>query len=160
MMDLRIEGANRLEHLGRTLKQVADKDLQKALYKAMNRTGGPLRDEAVAAALYVLPKRGGLAASIVKRDFVIKVRISGRNVGVQIRSTRKHDVARWNKGVIRRPVFADPAKLRSEWVWVDQKFAEPGWLDTALNRVAPQVRPEVIRALDELAAELDVKLRH
>ena len=158
-MDLKIEGAERLDRLGRVLKQIGDKDLTKALYRGMNHAGGPLRDEAGAAALYVLPKRGGLARQVLRRDFTVRVRQTGRNVGVQLRSGRRHDIARWNRGVIRRPVFADASKPRSDWAWVNQRFADPGWLDTALNRVAPEARTQVIRALDELAAEIDARVR-
>jgi hypothetical protein len=146
-VDVKITGAEKLERLGVELRRAGDKNLTRALHKAMQRAGRPLRADAAASAAAALPRRGGLSAEIGNaRNFTVRTTTRGRNVGVRIRSTGKHDIAGMNRGRVRHPVFGGKT-------WVTQ-LVDAGWFDAAMNRAAPRARLEIVRALDEVAAQI------
>lgn len=146
-VDLSVTGADHLAAVGADLRRVADKDLTKKFQKAMQHAAAPLRDEAAAAALYVLPKRGGLAELIGDRkNFTAKVRTRGPRTGVRVESKKNHDVASLERGRIRHLTFGRPP-------WVSQP-TDRNWFTTAETRKAQTVRPELEKAMDEIKTEL------
>lgn len=54
-----------------------------------------------------------------------------------------------NYGKWRHPVFADPARDRSQWAWVEQRIANPLWWDDAIAPHAEQAEADAAAALDE-----------
>lgn len=153
--------------------------LSKAL-KAAGRTGkGSLRNELHAElrkAMKPLAKVGqkalsdaapaGVAQRGLRTKHVVQVktgsdpaitlgiRYGKRGTGLGASNVRRLN----NQGIIRHPVFADTAKVRKQWTWVNQPVpgAQGSW-DDAVRRAAPRiVRPRldaaVERVLDKVIA--------
>src|SRR5690242_12010056 len=93
-MDLRVTGADDLERVGKRLREVGAGDLRKELLRGIREAGKPVILDVRKSALETLPRRGGLAALVAKSKFATRTRVSGKNVGVQIKGTGKNPKSR------------------------------------------------------------------
>lgn len=154
MTDFEIRGADEFLRLSKALKAAGRGDLRKALTAGIKKAAKPLigksRDEARAR----LPQRGGLAAVVAKAPQRVQVRTGAKTAGVRIVVGGKGGAARGaNAGVIRHPVFGNRG------VWVSQKV-RPGWFEDPMNDGAPIVRPEIERAMEDVAEQVVREAKH
>jgi hypothetical protein len=143
------DGAAQMAKLGRDLKAAGAKELRKELLKAGREMGKPIKAEISKSALEVLPKRGGLAASIAKAKVRVSTRLTGRNVGVSfIGRWSGHDLKGIDEGLIRHPV------LGHRKVWVAQNIAAGYFTKVFDGPGAKIARAEFLKAVDAVAAKL------
>lgn len=145
-MNLEIRGANQLADLSKRLKAAGEdgKGLRRELYRGIQRSTKPLKADARANTSR-LPQSGGLAALIAKGKLTTKTRAGGANVGVRI-VAKGTAVRSTDKGLVRHRVFGRD-------VWVTQPVP-PGWFTDAMQAGAPQVRREVLDAMQTVARKI------
>lgn len=142
--DFEIRGADEFYRLSKALKAAGRGDLRKALNAGIRKAAKPLIAKSKAEAKARLPKRGGLGAAIAKTPQRVQTR-TGKDPGVSIVVGGKGGAARGaNAGTIRHPVFGNRD------VWVSQRV-RPGWFEEPMQKGAPEVRPEIERAINEVA---------
>jgi hypothetical protein len=114
----------------------------------------PLRAEAKANALRILPSRGGLAGEVARQPMPVSYSTSvsrGVRVRIDVRPGRGKggigDPAAVNRGRLRHPVFG-----RAE-SWVSQTVAA-GWFSVPMQRGAEKVKAAIIAALHRELAKL------
>lgn len=146
-VELRIEGADKLDLVASRLKRTGGAELRRELFKGLNRAAAPLKAVAQDSAQRGLPRRGGLAARVAGAKYAVRTRGSGRNVGVQIVASGGANLRSLDRGFVRHPVFGNRA------VWVTQAIT-PGWFTQPLEGEAPAVRRELVRALDDMAKKV------
>jgi len=139
-VELRIEG-DAMKALQRKLKAVDRKDWRRELNKGLREGAAPLVQDARDAARDGLPSRGGLAERIASLPTTISVTQGG--VRVRVKGT---DANAADKGLIRHPVFA--RKGYAQRFWVMQKITD------RMQREAPKVRPELVKAMDRIAEKI------
>lgn len=151
---LKVTGADKLERLSKALRDAADKDLKKELGKGVRRAVRPMRETFKAGALGFLPFRGGLAEEVADgMRFRTKIRTGGSSVGVRVVAALPgHDLAAMNRGRLAHPVYGNRR------VWVNQQIRPDWWDDSGLT-AAPAVRVELVKAIDEVAAKLEAKVK-
>jgi len=154
LFSLKVTGADKLERLSKALREADAKDLKKELGKGLRRAVKPMRDTFKAGALGFLPFRGGLAEEVADgMRFKTKIRTGGKSVGVRIvASLPGHDLSAMNRGRLRHPVYGNRRN------WVNQQI-RPNWWDDSGLVAAPAVRAELVKAIDEVAAKLEAKVR-
>ena len=148
MGDIRIEGADKVAALAKALKQVGDKELSRELYKALNRSTKPLKEAAKESADARLPRGGGLNRRVAKARMSTRRR-GGRNPGVRI-VAKGRAAALLDTGRVNHPVFGD----RGAWVNGQRVPEARDWFTQPMEEGAPEVRKELVRALDEIARKL------
>lgn len=136
-----IEG-DALKALQRKLKAIDRRDLRRELNKGLREGAKPLIGEARSAARSELPQRGGLAERVASRPMTI----SASTTGVRIR-VKGMDARSTERGRLRHPVYGNRE------VWVTQAI-KPGWFTERMRREAPKVRPELVKAMDRVAAKI------
>lgn len=121
--DFRIEGADALRGAARALGEAGTgKELKKALVKNLRQAGKPAADDMRTHLRQVMPARGGLAAAFTKRRFGVRNRLTGKGAGIRIVALGSHAYkAVEERGRLRRPVYADAARPKTEWTWVTQQ---------------------------------------
>lgn len=144
-------GAGKLLRLSAAIKAAGDKDLERALRRAMQRGGKPLKAAARQGALERLPKRGGLAERVAGSKFGVRTSSAGKRAGVRVIGRSGYDLQGMDEGLIRHPVRGNRKR------WVSQEIA-PGWFSDAEEAKAPAVRDELVQAIDELAAKLEASV--
>ncbi len=146
--DFEIRGADEFLRVSKALKAAGQTELRKELNKAMRDGARPLVPIAKQSARSQLPTRGGLAAQVAGEPIRVQVRTGAQTAGVRIVVGRRKGGSRGaNRGVIRHPVFGNRE------VWVNQPV-DPGWFDEAMQKAAPEVRPDLERALERVAKEV------
>ena len=148
MVDLQVQGANKLDALAKELKRVGDRQLSKELYAGLNRATKPLKADAKESALQKLPRRGGLAKR-VSRSRLSTRRSGGSNPGVKIVAKGLDQLRLMDEqGRVRHPVYG-------RGKFVDQRIPEAqGWFTDSLQAGVPTVRQELIKVLDEIARQV------
>jgi hypothetical protein len=145
---VRTVGEQKLARVGNAIKASGDKDLDRALRRAGQRCGKPMKTAAREGALKRLPKRGGLAERVANSKFGVRMTSSGKRVGVRIIGRSGYDLQGMDDGEIRKPVFGNRKN------WVSQEIA-PGWFSESEEAAAPKFRDEFDQALDELGRQLE-----
>ena len=140
---IEIRGAEQLATLSKRLKEAGDKDLKKELSAGIRQAMEPLKQEVRQSALRTLPQRGGLARRTAKTS--LRVTRSAR--GIRLVGKSSDSIRRMNSGTIRHPVFGNRS------VWVDQRIP-PGWWDRPTQSAAPQVRADLLKAMDRVARKI------
>lgn len=142
--NVRIEGADQLERVGRQLKELGDKDLRKELFRGFNRATKPLKIAVRTSAELRLPKRGGLNRFVAASRLSTRTRVSGKNVGVRIVAAKRgSDVEAIDRGRLRHPVFGNRR------VWVTQQIT-PGWFTVPLVAGERTVQRELLQVIDDI----------
>lgn len=148
MADLQITGADKFARVARELKRVGDKDLQKELYSAINRSTKPLRANAKKSAAANLPRAGGLNKRVARVRMSTR-RQTGKNPGVKIVARGMDQLAMLDKGRVRHPVWGNRGR------WVNQPIPKAeGWFTKPMEAGAKDVRREIVKTLDVIAKKL------
>ena len=150
MIDIRIEGAEQLAALAKRLKQVGDKELRRELMRGIQRSTKPLRPAVQASARSRLPQRGGLAAEVGAARVRTRTRTAGEHVGVRVEVSSPRgdiDMRAIDRGRLRHPVFGHRDR------WVTQRI-DAGVISDPLEDQAPQVRREVLAAMESVAEKI------
>jgi len=147
LAEIRVTGANRLAAVAARVKQTGDKDLRRELFRGIQRATKPARAEVKANATRVLPTSGGLAQVVARSRVSTKTRMRGQQVGVRITGQSDMDIASINRGRLRHPLFGD----RGHWY---SQQVRPGFFTEPLERMAPQVRAELLAVIDRIESAL------
>ncbi len=154
-----LTGQQQLIAVGKALRESGNKDLKKELMKAAQRTARPIRKEMRASALRSLPKSGGLNVWVAsKLSIRIKLRLAGRNAGINVRLRRPNpnaasgqsDINAINRGRVRHPTYAHSP-------WVVDVFGPPYafWAFRVMEgTVARRARHEFRSVLDHIARRI------
>ena len=148
-MVAQIQGAEQLDALAHVLKDWGEVKLNRQLTGAITKATKPAKQAIRDSARRKLPKRGGLADVIARS----RLSTSKRKGGVRIRASSKHSIKKMDQGILRHPVFADSRLERNAWTWVNQDV-EAGWFTDPLEELAPEVRDEILKAMNDVIAEL------
>jgi hypothetical protein len=155
-----------LRAVGKALREAADKEQKRELYKAVQRATKPIKEEIKQSAIDTLPKSGGLNVWASKIKIKTKQSYNGRCPGVTIAGAMNNKAAvsgrgrgrkkvrtfgkvarldRLNAGMARHPVFGHgPLVLQP---------VTPGFWDRPLTGVTAQ------RAKREIRAAMEATLR-
>lgn len=152
LVSLVADNADDFYRLSKALKHAGETELRKALHKSMREAAKPLVKTARDAALDSgIPASGGLAARISKAAFRAQVRTGATTAGVRITAPGKNVTVKMlnTYGKVRHPVRGNRS------VWVDQPVpAAAGWFDKAMQEHAPEVRDDLVRALEAMAEQI------
>lgn len=156
-----------LVRFSKALKAAGRTGMRKEFHKGMQAAGKPLLAKARKAGRDAMPSGGGLDKRMAKTRFRVQVRTgggSGRSgtgavfSGIRVVADGKNVNAKLsnNRGIIRRPVFADAEhETRREWTWVNQRVpGSKGWFDDEMKSSAPVVRPELAKAMDRTIRQI------
>jgi len=153
--ELRIVGADKFGVLAKTLRQLGDKDLQRELYRGINRSVKPLTEEVKKGTQNYLPRR--YAFELAKSLKVRARRRAGKDPSIRLVGTAKtprgkqRDLASLNRGRLRHPLYGNRR------YWYDQKVS-PNWWDEPLFEGVEQVREELVQVLDDIWAKVERQL--
>lgn len=151
--DVELRGLDDLARLTRNLKAAGEqgKGLKRELTKSLNAETKQTRKDMRAAIPLALPKRGGLAADVLRSTrFSTSVSTSGANVGVRIKARGRRGIRRMNTtGSLRHPVFGSKT-------WVTQTAGiEKGFLDRPFEKSRPEMRVAVLRAITRIGNQVE-----
>lgn len=147
MIDIQVRGAEKLHVLARALRDAGDKELQRELYRGLNRSVRPLRQDVKNAIPDHLP---GRYAAELSRELSIRTRrrSGGANPAIYlVGSAKTRDIASLNRGRLRHPLFGNRRH------WYDMRIKPGFWTDT-LERGAPRVRRELVVVLNDVARKI------
>ena len=141
------KGANDFLALSKRLKAAGETELRKQLHKGIGNGARPLIPKVREAARKDLPKRGGLNERIAKKPYRVQVRTGAKTAGVRIVGTKVDP--RINQGRVWHPVFGERKPGA-----VQQVPEAKGYFSDTLADNAPQIRGEVVRALDDFVKQI------
>lgn len=146
-VSLEIRGAENLGRVAQSLRAAGRSDLKRELLKGIRAATKPLRAAVKLYAVATLSGRGGLGKRVARTRMTTQTR-TGRDPSVRIKAAANavKDPYRIDRGRIRHPVFG-----RGPWVLQD---VTPGWFRTPLSEGAPIVRPELVKAMDDIANKI------
>jgi hypothetical protein len=133
-----INGADQLARLAKALKEAGAKDLQRELSKAINSALKPVKQDLQQSAQTNLPRRGGLAGEVAGSKFSTR---RNKN-GLRIVAKGRYSLYHLDKGIVRH------GKGK-------QQHIRPGWWTDVTEAAGPEVRREVVSAMDEIAKKID-----
>jgi hypothetical protein len=139
-VEMSLEGQG-LKVLQRKLKAMDAKDLRRELNRGLKDAAGQMIPVARDAARGSLPQTGGLADRVASAPMRISV-TTGR-----VRIMAKGMDRRSETGRLRHPVFGNRE------VWVTQQI-KPHWFTERMRERAPQVRRELVEAMDRIARKV------
>jgi len=144
-----VEAASELESIARHLRRAGEGELVRELTAAMRRAVDPVRDEIRAGLRPHLPDRYAETLDAGIR-IGVNVRTGERNPGVSITAQatggKGRKLRRLDAGLLTHPVYGNREVWRTQHV-------EPGWFTGPAEDAAPQVRAELERALEDVAAK-------
>ncbi len=140
-----IETTENLDLVARVLRDLGDKDLQRELYRGLNRVTSELKNDARREAGQRLPSRGGLAGKVAKSRLATK-RVYGSNPGLKITAAGMKQLPQMDQGTVKHPVHGNRS------VWVTQSITG-GWFTEPMF----EGRDEIRSALDDLLEDLAQK---
>jgi hypothetical protein len=149
-VDLTITGGKEFAALARDLRVAGRTGVRKELYKAVNRSAKPLIADVMKAPPKYLPS--GYAAELGLKVKVRK-RGGGASPGVRLVGSAftpggsPRELAALNRGHLRHMLFGDAG------FWYDQAVRPHFW-DEPLEKDAPKVRKELLRAIRDIARRL------
>ena len=147
-------GADALYLLAGRLKDIGDAGLQRELNKAINDAARPLLTEIQTGLPDHLPDP---YAAVLSEDLRLSLsqRTADRNPGVTLRATTRgiggrRRIRRLNDtGVLWHPLFGN----RRRW-YGQTSHVKAGWFTDAPEHAAPQVRDEILRAMNDVASRV------
>ncbi len=149
MSDFRVTGAEDLEAVAKRLKQAGSGELRKELLRGIRQTNKPTIADIRASARDRLPHGGGLADIVARSSIGTRTRLSGKNVGVEIKGTsgRLRNLRNLNAGRLRHPLFGNRKHYYEQPV-------EPGFFDDPIEKRADEIR----RGIEEVMADVARKV--
>jgi hypothetical protein len=151
---MRITGLDDVAKLSRDLKAAGNKDLPKEMRAAGKRIAKPAQEAIRQAALDTLPGGGGLNEWVGNRlKFSTLVRLSGKNVGIKIKTRHRgatglSDLGALNRGKARHPLYGN----RDHWYLTE---VPAGWVGKALNEMTDTAQEEFLAAVNEVARKFE-----
>ena len=136
---IEVRGGEQLDRLARALKEAGDKGLQRELSIAINRALKPVKASVQRSASSTLPSRGGLAADVAG----FKVQTRRGKGSVKLVSRGRYSGYHMDQGIIRH----GPGNA--------VQSTRPGWWTQPTQAAAPEVRRELVVAMDEVARKID-----
>jgi hypothetical protein len=149
MLDAQIDVPAKLDLVVRTLRDLGDRELQRELFRGVNRVTEQLKQDARESALRKLPRRGGLAERVAGAKLSTRRR-GGRNPGIRVTASGMGQLGALDRGQVRHPVYGDEP-------WVVQQVT-PGWFSEPMEAGRDDVARALEELLDDLAAQLARKL--
>lgn len=152
-VDITVTGTEKLVRLAAAIKASGDKNLERQLGQAMRRASKPYPRAARRGALQILPHRGGLDERVAASRFSVRVRTGGKGAGLTVTGVGKrgNNLSRMDQqGIVRHPTYGDRK------AWVTQKIT-PGWFTKPMILESRDTYPEVVRAVDDVAAQLEAE---
>jgi hypothetical protein len=139
---IEVQGADQLARLAKQLKEAGDKGLQKELAQAINRALKPVKAD-IKASAGTLPSRGGLAARVARTP----LRTRRSKSGLRLVAKGTLSLYHLDKGMIRHRKGGDinAGKVQR---------TQPGWWTTPTEAAAPEVRRELVAAMDAVAKKV------
>lgn len=141
-VEVRVQGAQNLGALAKQLKDAGEKELRKELLRAIRTSTSPAKEAIRTSARELLPRKGGLNEVIASSKIVTQTRTAGKQVGVRVVGSAK----RMDIGKVRHPVFG------RKTAWVEEQVT-PGFFTAPLEGLSPEVRKQLIAAIDGIAAK-------
>ncbi len=150
-MEIQVRASHQLVAVSRALKD-ADKALTRELLRGLQRATKDIRADMKRSAYDNLPREGGLNEEVAGSRFSTQTRRTGRDPGVRIAvlGKRIRDMRSLDAGRLRHPVYGNRD------VWVNQSIP-PGVFSIPFEQAAPAVRREVVRVMDDVAAQIAKK---
>lgn len=147
-MSVSVRGADDFADLAARIRRHADrKSLQKELYAGLNRATKDLREGMKQTLATELD--AGDAAAVLSAQLGLQARgRGGREAGIRIITSRKHDYRSLNEGKLRHPVFGNRS------VWVSQPV-RPRLLEHRFEDEKPEIRRAIKRVMDEVARKVE-----
>lgn len=142
--DLRLEDNGQLARVQRELRRFGDKTTRRKYYAGLNRATKPMRANAKAEALRILPKRGGLNVRVATKP---KLTTRSNRDGVYVTSVGRTQARLIDRGVVRHPVFGNRAVWRTTSV-------PRGWFTKPMEAGAPRARSELVAVFNEVARDI------
>jgi hypothetical protein len=149
--------ADQFTALSRRLKQAANKDLNRELTRALNRSVLPLKRALPESARATLPRRGGLADRVAASKIGLRRSDNAKGNGIRLVARNQYQLGQMDRGIVRHPVFKRKGEERRRTVWMAQRIT-PGWFSGPAEELAPLARRECAAALDRIKAQLDASL--
>jgi hypothetical protein len=140
---IEVRGGDELFKLAKALKEAGNKDLQQELSKGINRAMRPVKS-AVRTSADSLPQRGGLAARV--KASRLSTRRPNRTKGLRLVAQNNLSLWHLDQGQVRH---------RTANGWGETQPIRPGWWTRPTEGAAPEVRREILAAMDEVARKID-----
>ncbi|MFN2384138.1 MAG: hypothetical protein ABR559_07740 [Gemmatimonadota bacterium] len=148
-IQLKVRGAHELAALSRRLKTAGNKrELERELFRGLNRAVKPIRAGVKASALETLPSGGGLAAIVAKSKITVRRRTSGAGVGIRMVGSHEHDIRAMDRGKLRKPLFGD----KRHWY---MQLLQPGWWTTPTQEGGEDARGEIVRVVAHIKKRIE-----
>lgn len=142
------DAASELESIARHLRRAGETELVRELTAAMRRAAAPVPDQIRAGLRPHLPDRYAATLDAGVR-LGVSVRTSDRDPGVSVTAQalggKGRKLRRLDAGLLTHPVYGNREVWRTQAV-------EPGWFTGPAQDATPQVRREIERALEDVAA--------
>jgi len=146
-MSVSARGARDFLTVSKYLKAAGEGGLRKEFHKTVRDAAKPLLPKVREAARQKGPKHGGLNEALAKKPLRVQARTGAKTAGVRIVGT-KVDPRINNLGRIQHPVFGRKP------VVVQYDANLKGYFDETLEREAPSVQGEVVRAMNDWTRRL------
>lgn len=147
MIDVSVEGADKLAKLAKLLRETGDKELRRELTRGLQRATKPIKAAVTDAVLEQMPHGGGLNRRLARSKVSSKTS-TGRDPRVRLLWKGHRDL---DRGKVRHPVFGNRDR------WVDQQVPAGVFSDTVARR-APAARDEIERAVDAVTTEAQSRI--
>lgn len=134
-----------MQAISKRLRAAGRKDLNSNLSKRINASVKPARQAFKKSALQRLPKKNGLNVRVAKA----KYRTAKKKNGVRLIASGQDELDKMDQGSFRHPTFG-----RKPWK-VQQ--IRPGVFSDPWEELAPSIRAEVGKAIDDTIKEVEGK---
>lgn len=149
-VDLKVTGGADLAKVGRRLREVGDKGLQRELARGIQRATKPMKEAGRRAAAAEFPQRGGLAQHVAASKFTTRTRKAGKSPGARVTVSSDVDMVELDAGTVRHPVYGNRS------VWVMQRVPAQV-ISGAMEGAAPEVRREIDKVLSDVTRKLEAR---
>jgi hypothetical protein len=134
--------ADDFARLAKALKESGRKDLQRELFKGINRAVRPLRADIKESAEDILPRRGGLAGDVAGSKFATR-----RNKrGIRLITRGRWNLYNLDQGIVRHPRKDGGATIQR---------IQPGFHSKPAQAALPEVRRELQESLRDVVRKID-----
>lgn len=161
MIDIKVQGADDFLRLSKALKAAGEKDLRKGLHKGLRQAVAKHKPTVAEGLAAVLPSALSGRGTNVKQAIQVKTGTHpGVTVGIRYgkagRSLGASNAKLVNqRGLLRHPMFGSGKDVK----WVNQSIGGSEWFDDGWRKVAPELREQLMRVLDEVAEDVIRKAR-
>lgn len=143
-----IRGGKNLARIARDLKEAGEGGLRRELLRGVRQSTRTAIPDVEAAALEVLPKRGGLAARVATQKFASRTSLSGSVARVRIVGEGMKELRDIDAGRLRHPVWGNRK------VWKGQRVV-PGFFSHTLEKKAPKIRRDIDQVMRDVSRKIE-----